>query len=522
VHGVVNVVSGDFPDAAPLRLALEGGPYDYGQARLSGAATAGGQRIGFAFLGTHANGYRDATGHDEQKLVVGHGARVAGFDVDTVLTATNLNQETGGFVIGYRAYEGSGRDANPNPEAYRDAWSWRVTSRWQRALENGRTLEITPYVRDSSMAFLQHFLPGQPLERNSQTSAGTQAVVSGGAAFAWRTGVVAEWADGDLYEFQENPLSALRPQGVHYDYTVESVLGAAFYDLRWAFAEDLALVHGGRVERLAYDYDNRASDGRSGLYTRPADRDDDFSNAAARLGIEWTPGGTTRLYALAASAFRPPQATELYRLQSGQSVADLDSENVVSAELGVRRDADSLAGGAALYRERSEDLVLRDASGFNVSGGRIESRGVEADLAWRVDDAQTVTLAASYARHEYAFDRTLAGGEVIEDGKDVDTAPRWLGSLEWRVAPTDSAVSELEVVYQGEHFVNAENTADYPGHVVVNWRGSWQVAQDWRLFARVVNLFDAEYADRADFAFGNYRYFPAMPRQVYGGFEVTL
>jgi len=32
---------------------------------------------------------------------------------------------------------------------------------------------------------------------------------------------------------------------------------------------------------------------------------------------------------------------------------------------------------------------------------------------------------------------------------------------------------------------------------------------------RVDNLFDKRYADRADFAFGNYRYFPARGRAVF-------
>ena len=522
VHGVINVVSGAFGDDAPAQISLEGGPYDYGQGRVSGAIEAGGQRLGLAFLGTHANGYRDATGHDEQKLVVDHRAVVGRFDVDTTFSGTNLNQETGGFVVGYKAYEGSGRDANPNPEAYRDAWSWRVASRWQTDLSAGTALEITPYARRSDMQFLQHFLPGQPLEKNGQTSAGVQVAASGGDALAWRLGAVGEWAEGDLYEFQENPLSAARPAGVHYDYEVESLLAAGFYDLRWAFADDLALVHGGRIEWLGYDYDNLTTPGDAGIYSRPADRDDDFDNAAARLGLEWTPLPGTRVYGLLASAFRPPQATELYRLQSGQRVADLDSEEVLSVEAGLRRQTAGLEYGIAAFAERSRDLLLRDASGFNVNGGKIDSYGLEAEVLWHVSQMQSVSVVASYARHEYAFDRILAGGELIQDGNDVDTAPRWLGSLQWTLAPTAALVSELEVVYQGEHYVNAENTADYPGHVVVNWRGSWQANDTWRVFARVINLFDMEYADRADFAFGNYRYFPAMPLQVYAGFEVTL
>ena len=33
---------------------------------------------------------------------------------------------------------------------------------------------------------------------------------------------------------------ATRPPGTHYDYTVDSLMAAAFYDLRWQVREDLA------------------------------------------------------------------------------------------------------------------------------------------------------------------------------------------------------------------------------------------------------------------------------------------
>ncbi len=45
---------------------------------------------------------------------------------------------------------------------------------------------------------------------------------------------------------------------------------------------------------------------------------------------------TLTLYGVASQGFRPPQATELYRLQSGQNVADLDSEEVTAFEVGGR------------------------------------------------------------------------------------------------------------------------------------------------------------------------------------------
>ena len=102
----------------------------------------------------------------------------------------------------------------------------------------------------------------------------------------------------------------------------------------------------------------------------------------------------------------------------------------------------------------------------------------------------------------------------------MDTAPRWLANARWQFFFNDQIDSEIEVNYNGKHYIDAANTAEYDGHVVVNWRGRYAINDSTTVFARVVNLLDEEYADRADYTLFNparYRYFPAMPRQLYVG-----
>ena len=89
----------------------------------------------------------------------------------------------------------------------------------------------------------------------------------------------------------------------------------------------------------------------------------------------------------------------------------------------------------------------------------------------------------------------------LELGSDLGDAERW------RVA--------ANVSYVGKYFLDAANTAEYPGHTAVNLRLAWTSPSLVRLALRVDNLFDAAYADRADFAFGNYRYFPARGRALF-------
>ena len=387
LHGVVNVWSG--------RARSAGRRSPSRSVRTTTTRCAPGARPGDLRLDVHSTssgGYRDDTGFGQQKASLSHAFETGSWAVSNFVTATLLNQETGGFVRGYRAYDdGDLRDTNPNPEAYRDAWSVRAISEWARDL-GGRQLLVTPYLRRSSMAFFQHFLPGQPLETNAQTSGGAVGRLGGvDGRLTWNLGAQVEWMRGELREHQDGPtlgsafLVATRPRGTHYDYDVDSSMAAAFYDLTWSLAGRANLVHSLRVERLAYEYDNNATVGNSRddgtacgfggcLYTRPASRDDAFTDVAGRLGVHWDLADESEAYAVLGRGFRAPQATELYRLQSGQTVADIDSEALTSIEVGWRRtggtfDADIAVYGGAhrpphlpgrqrLQRERRGDRVL--------------------------------------------------------------------------------------------------------------------------------------------------------------------
>ena len=525
LHGAINVIT---PQPDGFGFSVEGGPYDYYRAQVWGGVEVQGHQLGVSFVGANSDGYRDDTGYGQQKLHLTHLGEIGEWSVSNHVTATLLNQETGGFVRGFDAYQdGDLRDTNPNPEAYRDAWSLR----WVGELSRDQWT-IKPYIRRSKMAFLQHFLPGQPLEENEQSSLGSIVnYLINKDKYDLDVGGHFEIMDGSLSEFQANPatgsafLVATRPQGLHYDYDVSSWMVAGFYNLSVALSEKTDFIHSLRVEHLAYDYDNNhivgntRDDGtRCGfggcLYSRPASRDDNFTNVGVRFGFETRLGesGDKLAYATVSTGFRPPQATELYRLRGGQDVADLDTEELISLEAGLKTEH----WNVAIYREKTRNLILRDSEAFNISNGETISVGIELEGRWQ-RGAHTFSVATSFAKHEYAFDRMADGRETIEDGNQIDTAPRWLGNLRWATQFSERVSQELELNIVSEHYVNAANTANYDGHRVLNWRAQYQVSENLEIYGRIINVLNERYADRADFAFGSYRYFPAMPRQFYLG-----
>ena len=541
LHGAINI---QLPDPHALRtpqMFVEAGRWGFGQAQIALPWHNDNQYVRLDLLGTRTEGFRDHTGFGEQKLSLVHEGVFGDWSARNTLALTNLNQETGGFVLGRNAYRHTDlAHTNPNPEAFRDAWSGRVASRW-----NKDALTITGYARRSQMAFLQHFLLGQPLEQNGQTSAGAQAEwrdVAFDSRLSWHVGLQGEWSNSYVKETQAKATpgtgaaAGIRPVGTHYDYDVKSWLAAAFYDGDLAIADGFALVHSFRLERLHYDYVNHASNGNlrdngkpcafgGCLYNRVPDRNDSFGNTAARIGMRYQPLVSTTLRLVAANGFRPPQTTELYRLQRGQNAADLKSERLTSFEAGwSQRWRDGLIDSdIVLFHQDKRHVILRDSAGFNVSDGKTRGDGVEwalyvGDKRWPL----RFELTASYARHKYDFNRNIAGGEVIRKGNAEDTAPRKLGSARLIYAPLPTITTELEMEYQGEYFLDATNTAKYAGHKLLNLRGTWQVTPQVELFARVMNLTDRQYADRGDIAFGSYRYFPGEPLRAFVGVQAKL
>lgn len=527
LHGAINVIT-PIPDQS--LIALEAGPDEFGRVAWQGGTDLGGHKIGAAFVGANFGGYRDDSGYGQQKLSLSQLADVSGWAVRSHLTATLLNQETGGYVRGEEAYKDADlRTSNPNPEAYRDAWSLRVNSEFSRD-----AWTIKPYARRSQMQFLQHFLPGQPLEENEQSSLGVIIDhASDNGTTQLNLGGQIELMSGQLREFQDQAttgsafLVATRPAGLHYDYDVSSTLFAGFYNLEHSLSGSTRLVHSLRAEILSYDYTNNHLVGNTKddgtacgfggcLYTRPASRKDDFTNLGARFGVERdTQMGL--VYATVSSGFRPPQVTELYRLRGGQTIADLDSERLSALEVGMRNNMLAIAA----FAENTRNFLFRDSEAYNVSDGRTRSRGIEVSFN-HTSGAHTFALAGTYARHKYAFDRALAGRETISNGNDMDSAPRWFGQASWGAQLAPTLDHEFELISVGSYYVNAANTAKYDGHTVLNWRAQWQPRPELQWSLRVMNVLDEEYADRADFAFGSYRYFPAMPRQIYLGVRLAL
>lgn len=531
MHGLINTVLPQPGEAG--QVTLESGPE--GSLRVKGryGNDYGNFKQLLLVTGIDEEGYRDDSGVDQQKLswlynyTTQNGARL-----DGGFTFSNLNQETAGYVVGPKAYEGSLRDTNPNPEAYRDSVNTRVWTSITQTVEDW-DIVMTPYYREANMNFIQHFLPGLPIEDSEHRSLGLQVagykVLSEDARLA--VGIDLENTTGKLKQFQPNATTgsafvrATIPQGKHYDYEVDARQMGAFVSYEQALSENWDLSLGLRLENIKYYYDNQMIDGRTkdnGVacgfggcrYSRPADRSDGFTDLSPKLGLSYAFDENNSLQFRVQNGFRAPQATELYRLQNNQSVADLDSVQLDSYEIAFTGAGSNWDYAATYYYMDKENEIITDSARVNLNGVHTKHRGIEFTAGYDISETLSVRGAVNLASHTVENSED-SGGTALK-GNDVDGAPNIFGNahLQWR--PNSQFLAELEWVSMGDYYTNPENTASYEGHDLLNLRAQYQVNSTIDVSLNVLNLTDEEYAERADWtSFTGDRYFTGEPVRAF-------
>lgn len=544
IHGSINVITGNslpslFNQAnnnnRVMSVSLDTGPHSYGRLKTSASQVLDKHGVQVNVNATHDDGYKDDSGFDQQKIDIIHQYKGQMINVISMLNASNLNQETAGYIQGTDAYKDSAlKRVNNFPEAFRDAASLRLHSRidWQNKNSNW---SLTPYFRNTEMKFLMHFLPGQPLEENGQQSFGLQASHGYFMAedFEILTGLDIEISKGYLKQTQATALNgsnaflnATLPSGKQYDFDVDVKLISPFTQLKYSINEKNLILLGVRLERLNYKYINNMQSGNTAedgtacgfggcRYSRPENRTDSFENISSTIGWIYDLDKDRQSFMNISHGFRAPQATELYRLQNDQLVADLKSEKVNNLELGYRASYARISYTLAAYHMEKENVIFQNSDRENISDGQTSHTGLEISTRLQLSAGLAFNLSASYGDHRYTENVAPRGVNEIIDGNQIDTSPKLVSSAQLGWTIDSQQYLELEWIHLDRYYTDPANQNEYPGHDLANLRYHLDINPNWYASARITNLLDTDYAERADFGFGNERYFIGEPLSLY-------
>ena len=566
VHGLVNFIS---PEIAGDKTHYAASIGSYGRYGLGGQISRVNENVATRISLATANeddGYQADSGFAQQKMRLETQWNNNNVDYRFSFSGMNLNQETGGYVqsagdLGNPTDTNVGRlplacqktleaayaneacaTANPNPEAYRDARAWRSYLRMTRRLDNGASLTLTPYWRSNEMQFLMHFLPGQPIEENAHDSIGLQTAYSSTSAMVDTIiGIDMEWTKGELTEKQSELAQPPFQQknyllGTHYDFAVEALVVAPYFHTVAHISDKTEFIVGARLELTDYDYTNNTEsgidtevdeNGSTIIYSRiyrPDSQKNDFADLSPKLGLVHALADDKRLFVNLARAARAPQVTDLYRQRDNDKDKNtiptlpdsFDSEQLDSLELGYRLVRPSLSYEIAAYMMRKENYHFRTGDDRYVTNGETSHRGIELDLDWQMSDKWQLTTNLTYAKHEYDFDSPELArneGEQISSGDKIDGAPKILGNAALTYQFGETSKATLNWQHVGAYFMDAANENKYDGHDLYDLRLTHETAQGTMLSLTILNLLDTAYAKRADFWFGNSRYFAGEDRR---------
>jgi iron complex outermembrane receptor protein len=281
-----------------------------------------------------------------------------------------------------------------------------------------------------------------------------------------------------------------------------------------ALNDRLDLTAGVRSQRMKQAASDRSA-GMSSEATR--------TRNAWELGLSHRLDDNARVYARVGRSFRFPTTDELFGFDpfTYETIfrGDLKPQQGDTREIGAAWKSAQFALDASLFQTDLSDEIGFDGATFsNINLPDTRHQGIELEGRWQISPTWRARLAHA------ATSATFRAGAY--DGNDIPSVPHQKSTLELAWNGGQAGVWSALVNHVGSQRYSGDeaNTLNTrPGYTTVDLRADWTL-RDWRLTARVSNLFDRDYATAAGYssAWGDYYYYPADPRSLFVGARYTF
>jgi outer membrane receptor protein involved in Fe transport len=537
IGGVVNVGTRAPSEDLEGELSIEGGEHGFQQYLGSVGGTVGGNGLRGDLNLTTTDGWRVGSDYTRYSGTARWDRSVgSNSSLKTVVTYSNIDQNTAGSSAISRADFDSNPTINYTPISYRKVTALRVSSAFEKQTESW-SWSLTSYARDNSMELLPNWsLTYDPtVYRTENKSVGLLAKGQydlPGVDANLTIGIDTDYSPGSYFE---RSIAASRTGSVFDSYTV----GAAIYDYDVSFheiapwlqaeltpTERLHLSAGVRGDFLGYDYTNTLGVETTGAHRRPGDASPTFNAISPKFGVAFSATRQLDVFASYRRGFRAPDQGQLFRQGSAESTVDLEPVKADSWETGLRGRAGQRIRYelSAYYMTMTDDILsyrLPDGTTQSVNAGETLHKGIEVGLGVQLVPGLNADVAYSYAVHTY--EEWSPNESTDYSGNEQEFAPREVGSARLEIAPPAVPGSRLTLEWSriGPYWMDAENANEYEGHDLFNVRAAYAVSAHLDVFAKLNNVFGERYAERASYnAFRGEELAPGLPRTFYFGVRV--
>jgi outer membrane receptor protein involved in Fe transport len=286
-----------------------------------------------------------------------------------------------------------------------------------------------------------------------------------------------------------------------------------------AFAEVEADVHplaqlfaGVRADRFTGGCELRGSE----TGTDPCGALKSASHVSPKLGVRSEVSDRLQLRASWSEGFALANGFVKYSV-GGQP---LDENVFRQTEVGVRFNASEVFElDVAAYRLTSTGEVRTISPGVYENYGATLRRGIEAGAVWK--PSTRLELSAVYGLSDTEVERNA---DVRLQGLGVPGVPEQSGSFEARFRPFTDWTLSATWRYVGEYEIDALNTLQAPSYGLVDLGVAYtrDAVRSYRLYARVDNVTDKQYATSVSLIGGQQLVAPGMPRALRAGIQLNF
>jgi len=538
IGGVINVQTRRPTDASEGRVTVEGGGHGYRRILGRASGTFGGNGLSATLNVTDTEGWRSGTAFERQSGTLRWDRSTeSGWYLKGIASFSNIDQQTAGSSALPRELFETAPTTNLTPISFREVGAVRLSLAMERRLGNG-SLSLTPFYRFNSMDILPNWsLTFDPAIWETQNhSVGLLAKYAFLPMSSLRvtTGVDLDMSPGEHFETAIDPT---RTDGVFtdyedaqdiYDYDVTYRQVAPYLQTAFTPTPTVTVTAGVRGDFMEYDYQNHLDVVQTGPHRRPDDATPGFSRISPKFGVTFAPTRALSVFGAYREGFRAPSEGQLFRQGTSVNTVDLEPVKVQSVEAGVRGLLlNRFSYEVSTYRMEKTDDILRfdrpDGNRETQNAGETLHRGIEAQIGVELVSGLQLDVAYSWAKHTYELWRPNA--ETNFSGNEMEFAPNEIGNvvLSYSIPGLPDSNVSLEWKRLGPYWEDAANTQEYEGHDLLDARLNLPLGTSGvMLFARLQNLTDERYAERASFnAFRGEELAPGLPRTLYAGLKVT-
>jgi len=303
---------------------------------------------------------------------------------------------------------------------------------------------------------------------------------------------------------------------VDEDENIDFLVYAPFAQLELFPFEKTKVTLGLRYEEIKYEVKDNLDSSR--------DDERKFAEWAPKLGVTYDLNPDHMIFAGISRGFAPPSDGSLF--SDVNADPSLDAEIADNYEIGMRGDFASmpLSYDVALYYLNITDFIVSEDLGFGqtrpINAGKVNFRGLEAQLAYTPIDYLKFDVAYTFARNKFV-EYTNRGTE--NSGNFMSSSPKHHVNARMTLTPMENLDVELEMDVLGSYYTNNTNDADPEGKYtrdnLYNLRVSYETGPIETWFT-VLNLTDEKHATRVSYSTrgaGSRSFTPGDARTIYMG-----